>query len=116
MGNVTQHAISVLDPLTATISSGQTTSGIVDTLGATILQIELPATFDGTALTFLTSSDGSTFQEYRNINDVVVSITCTQAKNYGLAAQDFFPTRYIKIVSNAAESADRAIRLVPKSI
>lgn len=116
MGTANQYTSTVIEPIIATIANGQTKSDIIDTYGVTIVQIELPAAFDGTSLTFETSSDGSTFQPYRNINNIIVSVTCSAGNNYGIAAQDFFPVRYVKIVSNATEAADRIIRLVPQSI
>jgi hypothetical protein len=116
MAEVEQFSNQIVKPLTATIPSGQTKTGIIDVRGTTGLHIGLPAAFTGTAITIETSFDGTTFQEYRNINNQAVTITCEAGYNYGLAAQDLYPVRYIKLVSNATEGADRAILLGIKSI
>lgn len=116
MSEATQFTSGVIQPLTATILNGQTTSDAINTFATGITIIEMPAAFDGTQLTFQTSSDGVTFQDYYNINNVPVAVTCTAGRNYGLAAQDFYGVQWIKVVSNASETADREIKLIPKSI
>jgi hypothetical protein len=116
MSKPKQFTSGIIDTITKIIPNGQTKTASIDTFGVTLVEIELPAAFDGTALTFETSSDNITFQPYYNINNVPVSITCAQGRNYGIAAQDFFAARYLKIVSNASETGDRTLKLVTKSI
>jgi hypothetical protein len=99
-----------------TILNGQTSSPAVQLKGATLKTIILPAAFDGTILTFQVSDDNVTFHDYYNILNAQVSIDVSPNRAYGLAAIDFFSIDYLKIVSNAAETADRAIKLVTRGI
>lgn len=108
---------SIIDEIPTVIKSGNTKSEIIDTYGVSIVLIQFPSEFTGTAVTFETSHDSSNWGEYRNIDNVPVSIDPVDPGiHYGIAAQDFFPVRYAKIVSNAVEAADRNIILIPKSI
>ncbi|MGD9276262.1 MAG: hypothetical protein PVJ67_03765 [Candidatus Pacearchaeota archaeon] len=115
MSKVTQYLTSIIEPLTAIILSGQTTSDIVKFYGSTLKTIILPASFDGTSLTFKVSYDGISFFDYYNVNNIQVSITCTAGRAYGVLANDFNSIYALKIVSNASETADRSIILLPRS-
>lgn len=116
MSQSTDYANSLVETINAVITSGQTTSAIIDVSATTIKTIILPVAFDGANLTFTVSDDGITFYDYYNVDNIAVSITCTQGRAYGLAAIDFYSIRFLKIVSSATESADRTIKLILRSI
>lgn len=106
----------VVNTKIATIPSGQTTSNIINLQGATLKTIILPALFTGTQLFFQISINGSTFYDYYNIDNIKVSITCSQNRAYGLGAIDFYSIQYLKIVSGTTESANRDIILLTRGI
>lgn len=112
MANISDFTTQIIQTLEITIANGQTKSTIFHSKGATLKTIILPAAFDGTEITFEISDDGTNFYEYRNIDNDIVTITCTQGKAYGLGAIDFYSIDYLKIVSNASESGDRTLKLI----
>jgi hypothetical protein len=107
---------NIITPYNVTIPANSTTSGIFDCCGVTLKTIIMPATFTGTQISFQVSPDGSTFYDYYNINNALVSISCTQNRAYGIGAIDFYSIKYLKIVSNATESADRVFTFLTKPI
>jgi hypothetical protein len=107
---------NIIHNIEATILSGQTVSEPIDMSGVTLKTLFLPAAFTGTELKFQISPDGITYYPYKNINDVDVSVTCTQGNAYGFGAIDFFSVEFLKIISNSVESADRSIILMSRGI
>ena len=100
--------------LTATILSGQTESDVIDSRGASLIGIIIPAAFTGTSLTFEVGSgpDGSTLADYYNAAGTQISVAVAPSRYVGMAAIDFAPTRFLKIISDQSEGADRAVILV----
>ena len=97
---------------TPVISNGTTTSNAVDLLGQVLVQIQIPAAFTGTAISFQSSHDDTTYQALYNDSNTQLSITVGAGRNYNIAPTDFAGCRYLKIVSNASEGSDRSIRLI----
>lgn len=106
----------VVKTIEAQILSGQVKSDVIDMKGTSLKTILLPANFTGANLTFEVSDDGITFYPYYNINDVPVTIDITQGRAYGVSAIDFYSIQYMKIVSSAAEGADRTLKLIVRAI
>jgi hypothetical protein len=104
--------------LTATIANGQTTSGQVDLAGTTLCGFIMPAAFTGTVIT-LTMSDanGGTFVTAQDGSGSDLSLTVAVNKyipinNLALTAG----LRFVKVVSNASEGAQRVIKLVTRAV
>lgn len=107
---------NVIIPYTLTIANGDTDSEAFDCGGVTLKTIIMPSAFTGTEITFKISPDGVTYYDYYNIDNVKASITCSAGRAYGLGAIDFYSIKFLKIISNAAEAADRDFILLTKSI
>jgi len=116
MAIIENFTTQLIPPLVAVIQSGQSESNIINPYATTVKTIFMPAAFDGTAITFKISYDGLTFYNYYNIDNILVSITCSAGRAYGLGAIDFYSIQHLKIVSNATESAERQINLLTRSI
>ncbi|MGE0755273.1 MAG: hypothetical protein AB7L92_08970 [Alphaproteobacteria bacterium] len=104
--------------LTATISSSGTTSGAIDLSGATLCGIILPAAITGTAISLQMSNDDSgTFVTVQDGAGSDLSLSVAASKyvpisNLALVAG----LRFIKLVSNASEGAERVITLVTRAV
>ena len=112
-----QYVSLVVDTQDVVILSGQSESQPFQPKGTTPTKIYMPASFDGTQLTFLLSSDnGVTYLPYYNVDDVEVIYSVTQGRVYGLATIDLYGVTHMKIVSDASESADRTLKLVVRGV
>lgn len=96
---------------TATIASGDTTSNAVDLSNGTITGLSMPAAFTGTALTFQVSMDGATYQLLYDSTNTLESMTVAQGRAYSVNPSVFAGWLYVKLVSNVAEGAARAVTL-----
>jgi hypothetical protein len=103
--------------VTVTIANGATVSDAADFHSSCFSGIVLPAAFTGTALTFQVSHDGVTYQGLYNPAGNAVSLTvagASPARTYSFSADIAFELshwRWVKVVSNAAEGADRSVIL-----
>lgn len=99
---------------TLTIASSGTVSGAIDTQGYTFFALVMPAAFTGTALTFQTSHDNTTFQAlYDTANNQVTLATVAASRNYDLPPE-LSAWRWWKIVSGSSEGASRSLIIVGK--
>lgn len=105
----------------ATIPTGTgAASDAIDT-GATgggfIRGLQLPATFDGTAITFQVSNDDSTYLALYDETGTLVSVTVAASRAVGFK-QDLIARlsgwRFIKLLSNASETANRSVDVIVK--
>ena len=92
----------------ATIAASSTTSGALACSGFTFCGVQIPAAFTGTTVTFLVSSDGTTFQPLYNAAGQV-SYTVAAGHYIAIDPKDFYGAAYVKIVSNATEASNRAL-------
>jgi len=99
-----------------TIANGGTTSGVVDLQGRGLVAFILPAAFTGTAITFQVSADGTNFYDCYNSANSQMTCTVTQGRAYMLDPGDLVAVRFIKLVSNAAEGAERTITLIARDL
>lgn len=104
--------------LEVTISVGQTISSAADMRGTTLVGIEIPVNFSGTALEFQVDRDGSgTFLDYYATtgNKASMTVTAATAAIYGIVATDFVPVRRIKLVSGTSQAGtDAVIKLITR--
>lgn len=104
--------------LTATIASSGTTSSAIDLYGAALVGIILPASMTGTAISLqMSNSISGTFVTVQDGDGADLSIGIAASKyvplnNLALAAG----LRFIKLVSNASEAAQRTITLVTRAV
>jgi len=111
MGKSLGFQSALCNDLTATILAGETISSAVSLSGTSLAGIDIPAGFEGTSLTFLVSSDGVTYREYKRMSDgalvtAVVGSNAAYASNY----TDFVAYNFIKLVVDA-QVADIKITL-----
>lgn len=100
-----------------TIASGQGTSAAIPTSGLSLVGIQLPAAFTGTALTFLASLDGTTYQPiYSTISGTALSYTVAQGHYASIDPAPFQGAKFIKLVSGSSEGADRAFSIALKGL
>lgn len=97
--------------LTATIATGQTTSGEVDLGGTMLVGVFLPATFDGTTLKIsAATASGGTFVTVENGAGTPADVTLTasaHSKFVPLAAADrdiVRGLRFIKLVAGSSQT------------
>lgn len=104
------------DLKTATIAASASLSGIV-TLGAgTPAAFEMPTAWDAANLTFQTSTDGTTFQDYYDSAGNEVTVVAAASRNIKQDVADFAGARFIKIRSGTSaapvnQSSLRTIRV-----
>lgn len=98
-----------------TIASGGTTSEAVDTRMHSLTGVEMPAAFDGTALTFeAASTPGGTFKTVEDDAGAAVSFVVAASMVVAPASADrdaLYGKPFLRVVSNASESAARVIVL-----
>lgn len=98
--------------LNTTIASSQTTSGEIDLSGDTLVGIQMPATFTGTAITFTGATvSGGTFQAITDKAGVAVSVTVAGGK-FVVIPPDTIHAPFVKIVSGSTESQADTLTLV----
>ena len=90
--------------ITATIAVGGTTSEIVNVSEAAIGMVYLPATFDGTTITFLCSPTyGGTYVALEDASSNAVSIT-TAASQCFTIPEAVFGAGFIKLVAGSTQT------------
>lgn len=100
-----------------TIESGDTVSGAADLSGKSLVGFYLPATMDGTAITFqIADEDGGTFIAVHDGAGAALSKTVAQNTFVPLNPADTAGWQHIKLVSGTTETADRVIKLVSRMI
>lgn len=99
-----------------TIATGQQNSGIIATNGMSLVGINLPAAFTGTAITFLVGDSlDATFQPLYNSSGIV-SYTVAQGRYVAVNPIDFYGVMFFKIVSGSSETPARNFTIALKGI
>lgn len=98
------------------VSASATVSSIIDLGSNQLFAVHLPAAFTGTALSFTVAPqvDG-TYQALYDDAGNAISITVAQGRTVGITganAASLAACRFIKLVSNDTEVADRTIKLI----
>ena len=96
------------------IANNDNTSSSCALVPNTLVGLRLPATFNGTAVTFLAGTDAraaATFSQLY-VGGAALSVTVAAGKQIALNPSDFAGVIAVKLVSNANESGAREIALV----
>lgn len=105
----------VLVMAATTIANAASTSAAIPTQGLTLVGIQLPAAFTGTAITFTGSVDGTTYQPvYSTTSGTALSYTVAQGHYVAIDPTPFYGLAYIKLVSGSTEGGARAITVTLK--
>lgn len=103
--------------LTATIGASGTTTGAIPLGGFCLCGILFPATFTGTAITFLASPDGTTYKVLKaTTSGTTLSYTVAQDTFAAIDPKDFQGVNYLKIVSGSTEGSARTLKLAVKGL
>lgn len=89
-----------------TIASGETTSTPAEIDGARLIGIGVPSAFTGTSLTVELSYDGETYLPW---SDAGAAVELSVAASSLLDCWPYPAARYVRVVSNSAEAADRTL-------
>jgi hypothetical protein len=93
------------------IPISESESAVYDLHNFTPVSLFVPSGFDGTSVTFLWSPDNGTFFEQVDGAGAVYSLNVAAGEVVSIPAVDFLGARYLKIVSNATETAERTLIL-----
>lgn len=118
MAHPSQFAAPVSHDLTVTIASGAAQSGAVDLNGHSLVGVLLPATLDGTSLTFQTSSAiGGTYVDVHDGGSGSLTKTVAASKHVYLDPMPFLGVRFLKLTMGTNQSTtDTVITLVTRPI
>lgn len=101
----------------ASIASSGTVSAAIPTAGLSVVGIQMPAAFTGTAMTFQGSFDGVTYQVIKSTTSgTSLSYTVAQGTYVAIDPVPFYGLAYIKLVSGSSEGAARALTVALKGI
>ena len=102
---------------TATIAASGTTSDAVDCTRNSIVGIYTPAALTGTALTFTSSSDNSTFVTVLEVGGAATySVTMAASRYIPVDPRVFAGMQHVKLVSGSTEASARAFTCVLRPV
>jgi hypothetical protein len=103
----------MIQNFTATIAASGTISEGVFIDGYRVSDIFCPVT-TGTAITFEVSTDGSTWVDYKNTSNALVTVTKTagSASSHQFPAGQFEGIQWVKVKSGSTEASARTFTLV----
>jgi hypothetical protein len=94
-----------------TIESGESTSTAANLGGTNLVGILFPSSMTGSNLTFQGSLDGTNFFDIYDTAGSALTMTISANRFVALVPSDFACVRYIKLVSDGSEAAERTIQL-----
>lgn len=94
----------------ATIASGDTASDGVHLLGRIVCGIYMPASWTAATVSFEASFDNETYHAVQSPTDAY-SVSAAAGQYIALQPEYFFGVKFLKIVSSAAQGADRIINI-----
>ena len=97
--------------VTVTIADGATVSSAADMNGTGLVGITIPSTYDGTAMTFKVSSDGTNYFDFYNGAGTLAAYVVAASRAIGVAPADFAGWRFLKLVAGTAQTGDTVITL-----
>ena len=101
---------------TATIALGETTSNAIPLRGRMVLGLRIPATIEGTAITFTASEEfAGTYADVYDSNGNQVSVAVAASRFIGLSGSEadaVSAAPFIKLVSNAAGGENAAVDVI----
>lgn len=86
----------------AVISNGQSLSAAVDLGQSRLARIVVPASFEGTSLTFQVSPDGITYYNAYDNTGAEYAVPVGASRSVGLPPEDFLGVRYLKLRSGTS--------------
>jgi hypothetical protein len=99
--------------VTATITSGQTVSAVVDLGAAKVYGLICPAALTGTSLSIQgASTSGGTYTTLKNMAAAAVTFPFVANQAYYVDSAITAGFEFIKIASSGAEGADRVVTLL----
>lgn len=105
MANERHEVVRMAEVATATIANGESLSGAVQLGGMYLSKIALPAEFDGTAITFQGSLDGSTFYNLYTNAGTEVNYPASASRVIVPEFMDFLGLHSIKVRAGTAGAA-----------
>ena len=109
----TQYQDSRCKNISATIANAATESAAIDISGTTLVGFIVPATFQGTSITFEVSVDGATFHaldDYLGNTVTISNITAGNAVNW--QKTDLSPWQYLKLIAGSAQTSNISIQCI----
>lgn len=110
---------------TVTIASGASLSGGVNIsprgTESSLVEIVMPAAWTAANLTFQTSNDGVTYQDYYNAAGTEITVMAAAARNIAIDPADFAGAGWLKVRSGTSvaavnQAAARTITLITRSV
>lgn len=100
---------------TVTIASGQTVSNMIDMHENTLAAVGIPAAFTGTGIQVQSAPTSEGTYQYLSVDGTTnAELTVSASKNVPFNANHTQHARFVKLVSNAAEGAERIITVYAK--
>jgi len=99
---------------TATIADSGTTSNAVDSSGAVLCGVIIPANMEGTSLTFTTSTEADgTYVPLRDKGNAAISVTHSTAAGF-FSLYDVLPfgLNFMKVVAGSSQTGEASLTLV----
>ena len=112
MADSKQYESPICRDITVVIADGATVSSVASLQGTSLVAIDIPAGFEGTAMTFQVSSDNVTYYAYKRMFDGV-DVAAVVGANAAYAADsgDFAGYSFIKLVAGTAQTGAIEITL-----
>ncbi len=109
---------NLLTAVSVSIANGQTASSLISLKGFSLVGIQTPAAFTGTALTFSScTSDGATCIPLKvTTSGTALSYTVTTSSYYAIDPIPFYGVQYLKINSGSSEGGARVLLCSLKGI
>ncbi len=110
--------LGTLNQAPAAIGASGTVSGAVPTTGASLVGIQLPAAFTGTAITFQVALTlAGTYQVLKSTTSgSTLSYTVAQGTYVAIDPKDFQGVQFLKVVSGSTEAGARSLTLMLKGM
>lgn len=90
---------------TATIANGASLSGAVDLGQSRAVRLVMPAAWTAASLTFQTSYDGTTYNNYYNADGTEYTVQASSSRSILLPLADFVGIRFLKVRSGTSSAA-----------
>lgn len=99
------------------IANGQSLSGAINLYAYRLCGVLIPATFEGTSLTFQGSPDGGTYGNVYDSSGTEKAVTVAVNRMVLISPAEFYGLRYIKVRSGTSGApsvvaADRTLQLI----
>lgn len=97
----------------AIITSGQTTSNVINVFGTSVLGFYMPAAWTTANLSFLVDDDNvGAFSAMYDFNVTAISLAVSAGIYVPVVPSMFAGVKYLKLVSSVMQGADRTIKIV----